>query len=97
MERAIHDVAAEVGSAPPARLLAEAEARDPADLDAAPSFSPGIPLAWVVVGPATADDGHLVSTLDQRNRKITNVLRRCDNVRVERLIKKEDLQRNRVS
>ena len=87
---AVRDVAAEIGGAPPPRLLPEAERRDAANLHAAPDLARGIPFARVVVRPPAADDGDVVSALDQRRRKIAGVLGRRRDVRVKRLVEEED-------
>src|SRR6202030_4020465 len=73
------------------------EGGDPAYLAAEPSFTPGIPLNRVVVRPAAADDAHVVSPTRQRDGEIAGVLRRSDDVRVERLIEEKDLQGSRSS
>ena len=93
MHQTVREVAAEVNRAPPPSCLAQTERRNPADLDAAPHLMVRISLTWIVVSPPAAHDRDVVAPLHELHREIARVLGRRRDVRVERLIEKEDSHR----
>src|SRR5262249_33690717 len=87
------DIAREISGAAPARFLAEAGSHDAANLDTPPRLAGGVALTGVVVGAIAADDGDVMTVLDQPGCQIAGVLCCRRAVGIERLIENENSHR----
>ena len=74
MNDTARQIASEVRGASPSRLLAKRPTRDSPDFDAAPRLARGISFARVVVGPSAAHDRDVVTSTDQFDGDVAQVL-----------------------
>src|SRR5688572_1885094 len=84
------DVGAEVDCAAPSRAFAERRIPDPTDLNPPPLLTRRIGNRRIGIRMAPADDRHMVAPLRKNRRQIADVLRGRRNVRIERLVQKQN-------
>jgi len=70
---------------------------DAMDLNPPPKFVTRKTLVGLIVSPPASNDRDLMAALRQAQRQVSQVLRRGDDVRVEGLVEKQNLQLRRAA
>ncbi len=85
-DKADQQVSGKIQTAPPFARLTEPQAGYAYNIYAAPAFSRTETLGRVVISTPACDNRNLVASVDQTYRKIRQMLRRRNNVRIEALV-----------